>query len=204
MPNDFSIALTKVLHTLPTLDDREPSRRETTDPPALIIISGLPGSGKSYLAQKIVKRLPAVIIESDWVRKLLFPKPTYAGLESAWVHRIGHAAAGRLLRSGRNVIYDATNLVEWHRRKLYKVAENADARLVIVRVVAPEHVIRRRLKRRKNVSPTLGFSDADWQTYELLKRTVQPVQRKHLIVDSTQDLNRAVTRIVRAVLHPFL
>jgi predicted kinase len=187
----FSIDLARVLRSLPKI-------KETTAEPVLIMISGLPGTGKSYLAHKIVERLPAVIVESDHVRKTLFPKPTYAGSESVWVHRVAHATIERLLRSGRRVIYDATNLAEWHREKVYRIAERAGAKLVIVKTVAPEPVIQERLEKRARKRDKVGFSDATWEIYEQLKRNVDRIRRPYLMVDTTRDINRAITRILRA------
>ena len=181
----------RVLTSLPSTD-------ETTALPVLIMISGLPGTGKSFLARKIAERLPVVIVETDRVRKILFPEPTYASAESAWVHRVAHAVTEKLLRSGRRVIHDATNLSEWHRELVYRVADRSGARLVIVQTVAPEPVIRERLDRRQQHRGKLTFSDADWPVYEMLKREVDPVRRTHLVIDTTRDMDHAVARILRA------
>src|SRR5574340_931692 len=111
-PLPFKRAVETVLEMLP-------GAYETTATPLLILVTGLPGTGKSFLARKIVAHVPAVIVEGDQVRKILFPHPTYAGEESAWVHRVAHTVIERLLKASYRVIYDATNLVEWHRRQAY-------------------------------------------------------------------------------------
>ncbi len=172
---------------------------ETTAWPVLIVISGLPGSGKSFLARRLVERLPAVIVESDYVRKRFIDKPTYSSAESAWVHAIAHAAIRELLRTGCHVISDATNLVEWHRQQVYRLADEARAGLVVVQAVAPESVVRERLARRSASPSSTHFSDADWQVYEKLKLTVEAIHRPHLVVDTSAEIEEGVDRVLRAV-----
>lgn len=189
--SSFSADIGKVLRALY-------STGETTDHPVLIMITGLPGSGKSFLAREVAERMPAVIVDSDFVRKILFPHPTYAGPESVWVHRIAHVVVDRLLRTGHSVIYDATNLSEWHRSKVYYLADRAGAKLVIIQTVAPEPVIRERLEKRQKKRSPLDLSDATWQIYEKLARHVDPIRRPHLVIDTTRDLRRSITRILRS------
>jgi len=177
-------------------DELLPADMETTAYPVLILMSGLPGSGKSYLSERIVQQLPAVIVESDRVRKVLFPHPTYEAEESATVHRACHELTGRLLRKGVRVILDATNLVEFQREWLYSLAERSGARLLVVHTVAPEEVIRQRLERRKTNGDST--SDADWQVYLRMSKREQGIDRTHLCIDTSQDISQAVHKIVKA------
>jgi len=43
--------------------------------PVLVVVSGLPGAGKSYFCSKIAERLFFLILESDLLRKTLFFNP---------------------------------------------------------------------------------------------------------------------------------
>jgi predicted kinase len=190
-PSQFARAVETVLQQLP-------GAYETTATPVLILVTGLPGTGKSFLTHKIVERLPAVIVESDQVRKILFPHPTYAGEESVWVHRVAHAAIERLLKASYRVIYDATNLVEWHREKVYWMAHRTGAKLVIVQTVAPEEVIRTRLENRLRQREADDLSDANWAIYLQLRKRVDAITRPHLVVDTQGDMDKAIRKIVRA------
>jgi hypothetical protein len=77
-----------------------PSDLESTADPVLIMMSGLPGSGKSHLSRILAERVRAVVIESDAVRKMLFPRPCYSAVESAAVHRACQQMMRRLLTRG--------------------------------------------------------------------------------------------------------
>ena len=50
--------------------------------PALVAVSGLPGTGKSYFCGKLAERLPLAVLESDSLRKVLFSPPAYSATES--------------------------------------------------------------------------------------------------------------------------
>ena len=58
--------------------------------PALIVVSGLPGTGKSYFCRKLAERLPVITLESDALRKTLFTSPTYSLLESSRLFQAIH------------------------------------------------------------------------------------------------------------------
>ena len=174
-----------------------PTDMATTAYPVLIMMSGLPGSGKSYLSERLAGQLPAVIVESDCVRKKLFRQPTYDAQESGMVHRACQEVMRALLRKGVRVIFDATNLVEFQREVLYNLAERSGAHVLIVRTVAPEHIIRERLERRQ--ADAQGVSDADWQVYRRMSKRQQTIRRAHVRIDTSQSTDEAVRTVLKAV-----
>ena len=52
----------------------------------VIIVCGLPGSGKSYFAERLAKKIDADYVNSDRLRKELFPSRTYSDREKATVY----------------------------------------------------------------------------------------------------------------------
>ena len=95
-------------------------------------VTGAPGTGKSRLGRRLGAALEAQVVESDRVRKQLFAEPRYTGGEHAAVYGWCHNLLRSALQVGRPVIFDATNLEERVRRKVYDIAEQCDARLLIV------------------------------------------------------------------------
>lgn len=174
-----------------------PDSQETTAKPVLLLLTGLPGTGKSFLACRLSDLLPCVIIESDMVRKILFPRPRYTVQESRWVHRTCHALMAKLLKRGIRVIYDATNLVEYHRELVYRIAERAGARLVVVKTVASEEVVRERLRARQEEAAEV--SDADWRIYRRMASRQEPISHPHLVIDTSQNLEEAVSKVLRFI-----
>jgi predicted kinase len=191
-PFDLATAIAKVQEALP-------SPQETAAYPALILLCGLPGTGKSYLARRLALQLPAVVIETDFVRKTLFSPPTYSAEESGLVHKVARVLTRQFLQQGRHVICDATNLREFHRELIYRQAEQYNARLVIVRVVAPEEVVRQRLEQRRLARSEGDLSDADLAVYRRMCRSQEPILRPHLVVNTAQDFEQGVQKVLRAV-----
>ena len=165
--------------------------------PVLIVISGLPGTGKSYLSQRLAERLGYPILESDALRKHLFRKPTYSAIESSILFRAIHCLIEDLLAKGISIILDATNLTEKYRERLHNIAEKGKARLIIVHTKAPPEVVRERLKNRVEKGRNGEKSDADWEVYLKLSATAEKIRRKHYTIDTSKDIMPAVEKIVR-------
>ncbi len=167
--------------------------------PVFIAVSGLPGAGKSYFCSKLTEKLPFIILESDALRKALFPSPSYSPQESSRLFGAVRLLIERLLKKGNSLILDATNLSERHREYLYSIADRLGVKLVLVRVEAPPGVVYERLKaRRENLG---GKSDADWAIYKRMKPSVQKIRRHHYAVDTSRDITPVLNKIVREVMH---
>lgn len=167
--------------------------------PAFIVVSGLPGTGKSYFCTKLADRLRFVVLESDALRKTLFPSPSYSPEESARLFRALHHLIEGLLKKGISLILDATNLSERNRERLYNIAERLEVKLVLVRVEAPPEVVYQRLKSRVGGAGAPGNSDADWSVYQKMKSTVDKIGRNHYAVDTSRDITPVLDKVVREV-----
>lgn len=165
--------------------------------PALIVVSGLPGTGKTYFCNRLAERLPSVVLESDVLRKTLFSPPVYSAKESSQLFRAIHRLIERLLVKGIPVILDATNLSERNREYLYSIADRLDVKLVLVRVEAPPEIVRQRLEARREKSD--NNSDADWAIYRRMKYSVQRIRRNHYAVDTSRDITPVLDKIVKEV-----
>ncbi|MBI2868627.1 MAG: ATP-binding protein [Chloroflexi bacterium] len=167
--------------------------------PAFVVMAGLPGTGKTYFARKLVERLPAIVLESDALRKVLFKRPAYSPEESARLFRAIHALIEMLLSNGISVFLDATNLAEFFRQKLYGIAGRLRARLVLVWVEAPPELVYERLRWRSETAYPESASQADWLVYQKLRPTVQKIRRKHHVVDTSKDITPVLEKILKEV-----
>ncbi len=85
-------------------------------------ITGPPASGKSTIAQILVSELKmrgvnTQILESDELRKVLTPSPTYTEEEREYFYQVLAYIAQLLTRNHVNVIIDATANREAYRRR---------------------------------------------------------------------------------------
>jgi hypothetical protein len=166
--------------------------------PYLIAVSGLPGTGKSYFCSRLLERLPAALLESDALRKTLFPTPTYSAIESGRLFRLIREIAEDLLSRSIPVVWDATNLTESERHYLYGIADRLRVKLVLVRVSAPREVVKQRLNARQTEAQAI--SDADWEIYQRMEPKVEKITRKHYVVDTSRDVTPVIDKIVREAL----
>ena len=167
--------------------------------PPFIVVSGLPGTGKSYFSRRLAERLPCIILESDWLRQQLFKSPAYSLEESARLFNVIHSLIEELLSKGIAVILDATNLSERNRETLYHIADQLKAKLILLRVEAPVEVIKQRLEARVSVHNPNDNSRADWEVYQKMKSSVEKLSRRHFAVDTSRDITPVIDKIIREV-----
>ena len=101
-------------------------------------ITGLPASGKSMIAEVLAQRLAALhfdvaVLESDALRTILTPRPTYTAEERDTFYRAMTFIGTLLVTHGVPVIFDATA----NRRQYREEARTTIARFVEVFVDCP-------------------------------------------------------------------
>lgn len=164
---------------------------------AVILLIGPPGSGKSYFAVRLARRLAANLVQSDAIRKRLFPEPTYSSEEARVVFSEAHRQLEECLRAGGTAIFDATNLQETHRRPVYALAEKAGATLHLLWFAAPEELMARRLEARRFARDPEDLSDATWAIYRRLAPTAEAPSRPFTVLNaalSAEELADVVER----------
>ncbi len=146
---------------------------------ALVLLSGYPGAGKTTFARALVEATGCLHVESDAIRRRLFPSPTYAPEESARVFAAAESIVEAGLSGGRHVVLDATNLAPRDRLRFLRLAARRDANLVPVRLVAPDATLRERLSTPRN-----GFSEATVRVYESMFGRARGFAMPAVVVDS--------------------
>ena len=134
----------------------------------LVLVGGLPGTGKSALAGAVADRLGLTVLSSDRIRKELAgwpaeasaPAPYGSGIYSAeWTESVYAELLHRatvLLAHGESVVADASFISARHRVAAAAAAAGVSADLVPLRCVASPELAARRISTR-----TGGVSDAD-------------------------------------------
>ena len=144
----------------------------------IIVVFGLPGSGKSYFASRLAKALGADYVSSDRLRREMFPKRIYSEKEKFEVYQAMLQKMEKAIGQAKPLVLDATfykNAI----RHLFM--EKAKDQLVFIEVKADQKIIIERLKKSR------PFSEADHEVYKSIRQAWEPLKRPHLILQSTND-----------------
>lgn len=160
----------------------------------MVLLSGLPGAGKTTFARALGLLIDGVHIESDAVRRDLFAVPIYDPRESSRVFRRVEGLAREALEGGRHCIIDATNLAKKDRRRFLRLAERLRAPVVSVRLVAPHDEIRRRLAR-----PRDGNSQADVRVFEMMRGKAELFGGPLVVVDTSYPIGPSAELVASLV-----
>jgi predicted kinase len=163
----------------------------------LIVLAGLPGTGKTSIARELARVMEAVHVRIDSIEQAIFESGiALESMEDAG-YRIGYAVAEDNLRLGRVVIADSVNPLSLTRDAWLRVANRAQVLGVEVEIEcsdAAEH--RRRVEARFGDLP--GLPAVTWQ--DVLEREYQPWGREHLVIDTAGRTVEQCVSLLRAAL----
>jgi predicted kinase len=156
----------------------------------LIVFAGLPGSGKSSVAQELALRTGAIWLRADSIEQAIKDSGFVPGDMGDAGYRAAQAVALDNLRLGRDVVADCVNDWKIARDGWQAVAIRAGVEIVWVEIVcsdAVEH--RRRVETR--ISQVPGLELPDWQA--VTSREYHAWDRERLTVDTAgRNVSEAV------------
>ncbi|MDB2237709.1 AAA family ATPase [Halorubrum ezzemoulense] len=145
----------------------------------LVVVCGLPGVGKTTVAERIADHVDGRIRRTDVIRKQLFDDPEYTDAETEAVYAELLARARDDVDDGGAVVLDATFADARFRADARETAAEAAAEFDLVEVACDEAVVERRIERRD------GISDADFEIHLHFKELFDEVASEHVVVDNS-------------------
>ena len=146
----------------------------------VIIVFGLPGSGKTYFASCLTKLLRSDYINSDRLRKELFKERTYSEQEIATVYNEMLVKMRAAVNQKKNLVLDATFHKNDKREPFVKEMEGKGG-IYFIEVRANENLIQERLKKDR------PYSEADFEVYNFIRKHWEPLNEPHLLLESTGE-----------------
>lgn len=156
----------------------------------LVVVCGLPGVGKTTVADGIADRVHGELIRTDVVRKEIFDDPEYTDEETGMVYKEMLERAERTLQRGENVVLDGTFHQMTFRRRARKLAEELDEEFRVVKVECSTDVVKRRIRDR-----TEDASDADFEIHLLYQDTFDPLSLDYVQVDNSRGLEETQSQL---------
>jgi uncharacterized protein len=176
--------------------------------PRLVLIGGLPGTGKSTLAAQLGEALDAVVLHSDEVRRHVarpgpparatrsFGQGMYSPEMTELTYRELLARARAALVAGRNVVVDAS----WHdpvwRAEASSLAREVSAELTELRCELPLEIIAERV-----TGQALARGNATGETLALVRMLAasQHPWPSAITVDTVPEPAVVADRVLRAL-----
>jgi uncharacterized protein len=175
--------------------------------PALILMAGLMGTGKSVLAKGLAPLIGAELIRTDVLRKeLLAIRPAERrteafglGIYSDEISRQTYQEALRIaadaLGKGRSAIIDASYKRRSERLRAAAIAQNLGVDFYIIECVCPEEIIRQRLDARQAAGR--DPSDGRWELFLAQKADFDPIgglpAEQHVVIDTAAAPEKSLT-----------
>jgi len=159
----------------------------------LIILGGLPGSGKTTIAKALAARLGAAHIRVDSIEQALLRSREAGKVETAG-YAIAWAVAADCLRAGATIVADSVNPLIVTREAWRAVAAGAGRPALEIEVVCSDPVEhRRRVETRTADIP--GHVQPLWS--EVVGREYEPWTSADLVIDTAStEVDAAVEAIV--------
>ena len=176
--------------------------------PKLIMVMGLPGVGKTYLAQHLADRIGGYHLCTDIIRKEItntpiemhrfegYGKGIYTSEASQQTYDKMYRRTENFLAQGKTCIIDATFSWEKSRNVARAIAEKYHVPLYIINCTCPEKVVLARMKKREQ---EFSLSDATPEVYFRMKGYFEKVKnnKNYLEINTNQPIKKSLAKITR-------
>ena len=146
----------------------------------LLLIAGLPGTGKTTVARTLAERMGALHLNSDVLRKELGLMGHYSPEDKQQVYATLLQRAREALSEGQVVVVDSTFYKESLRAPFQALARDCGVEYHWVEIQASEPTLRDRLSRPR------PDSEADFAVYESIRDQFEPLPAHRLLVNTDE------------------
>jgi len=166
---------------------------------ALILFCGLPGTGKSTLAEGLGRALTLPVFAKDWLEAALWRSHIGREQGSGWAgYELLTALAESQLRLGQAAILDCVAGREALRGRWRALAEQHGARFRAVECVCADQALhRRRLAGRQRGIP--GWYELGWDEVERVRAEYEPWTTDRLVLDMAAPVADNLASVVAYV-----
>ncbi|MCL4561512.1 MAG: ATP-binding protein [Chloroflexi bacterium] len=164
----------------------------------LVVMAGLPGTGKSRLAAGLAQALPGVTLDKDKIRLALFPSEEieYSRSQDDFCMQAVYQTAAYLLRKDphRFVILDGRPFVLAYQVE-YLISFTLKSRLSyrLIECTCPDQIVRTRLEAQA-AEASHPAANRNYELYLALKSRAAPIPPPKLVIDTGQPFEDCLQR----------
>lgn len=147
----------------------------------LVVIGGLPGTGKTTIARKLAARWSATYLRVDEIEQAIRLAGVLAGDIGAAGYLVANALAASNLVNGLTVVVDCVNPVRESREGWRTTSARVRAKIVEIEIVCSDRAEhRRRIETRE--SDIDGLVLPMWR--DVSRRDYEPWEEPHVVIDT--------------------
>ena len=154
----------------------------------LILVCGLPGTGKTTLAGRIAKEYSAIHLNTDIIRRKYLKERTYSEEEKKMIYEKLFSEAEKSLNEGKTVVLDGT----FYKKELRNKATDIAEKFTIIECVLDEKVLKERIGKRAMCNVA---SEANYDVYLKVKEQFEPIEQEHLVLDTSLPEEEQIEKV---------
>jgi predicted kinase len=149
----------------------------------VIVVFGLPGSGKSYFAKQLCDRISGEYLSSDGIRNTCFQEKEYSenGKKRIYEKLMQKIQESCLANPQKTLVVDATFYLKELREALVKKMDVLKQEVLFIEIVVDTYLI------EKRTSVKRVDSDADFLVAQQVAHRFESMKEKHLVLESKED-----------------
>ena len=144
----------------------------------LIIVTGLPGTGKTTFAKALSDTLGVAHLNTDMIRHEHNKLGKYDFETKKLIYQVLYQRTARFLAEGNSVIVDGTFYLAGLRKPFIHLADSHNCELIWIVIHADESVVEDRMQRKRS------YSEADYDVYQIIKRQYEPLEHVDISLHS--------------------
>lgn len=163
----------------------------TLSKPALLMLYGFPGAGKTHFARQLAESINAAHIQGDRIRHALFENPRHDKQENDIVSHLMEYMAEEFLNAGISVIYDTNAMRLVQRRALRDIARQAKAQSLLIWLqIDPETAFARIGTRDHRRSDDKYATDMDRAAFDnYISHMQNPQNEEYMVISGKHTFN---------------